>query len=203
MPTIRPTTAVKVLAMAGIGMVAGCIVGGLSLIGTVAGIGRRMVDPEEIGRVLGQMGLKNLSGQGNLDGYTAPLALSQGPMQVVVLERASDHQEVHLLTQSGVQSDRQIEDAVMFDQIESIMLTRDGHKLDFKSIEKKGDIELAGAKFKYREGPMSDENTHLYRGFMAFGYTAKKLVIVQAFRPGDSPVDGSALAALLQGLKGL
>ncbi|MBK9203283.1 MAG: hypothetical protein IPL73_12790 [Candidatus Obscuribacter sp.] len=120
------------------------------------------------------------------------------------LERSSDLQNVYLLRSDRAAESDDLEDGRTLEKLTNWIFASDGQKLSLSDVREKGKIEIkpGGAKLLYQMGSLTDPKSTVYSGMVGFVRTAKKLLIVQAVKPGANTFDKASVLELLQQMDG-
>ncbi len=181
-------------------LVAATVMTGVSVILALDKIGKELVDPVAIASAVKKIGFK-----GTPAGYTVPHALALPLMELLVMERSADKQMVYLLRNEKDKPGNELEDSRSLQNLTSVLFARDGQPLSLSEDAEKGKIEIrpGGAKLEYKMGSLTDPKSTVYSGLVGFVRSGKKLLIVEAVKPGANTFDKASVLELLQQMDGL
>jgi hypothetical protein len=197
---LRTSLPVKAIASLGFCLLLVILLTGVSMVLAMAKIGRELVDPVAMAQ-----SVKSIGFAGTPDGYTVTKALAAPGVELVLLERKSDLQVVYLLRLDRSPDGDDLEDGRTLENITTCIFARDGQKLSLSDVREKGKIEIkpGGAKLQYQMGSLTDPKSTVYSGMVGFVRMAKKLLIVEAVKPGANTFDKASVLELLQQMDGL
>jgi hypothetical protein len=196
---LRTSLPVKAIASMGFCLLLVILLTGVSLIMAMARVGKDLVDPVAIAQAV-----KSIGFAGTPADYKVTRALAAPGVEIVFLERSSDLQNVYLLRSDRAAESDDLEDGRTLEKLTNWIFAKDGQKLSLSDVREKGKIEIkpGGAKLLYQMGSLTDPKSTVYSGMVGFVRTAKKLLIVQAVKPGANTFDKASVLELLQQMDG-
>ena len=197
---MRTSLPVKAIACMGLGLLLTILMTGVTVVLAMAKIGKDLVDPVGMAQAV-----KSIGFAGTPAGYTVTKALAAPGLELVMLERKSDLQVVYLMRMDPKPGSDDLEDARTLERISIWIFARDGQKLNLSDVREKGKIEFKPGqpKLQYQMGSLTDPKSTVYSGMVGFVRTAKKLLIVEAVKPGANTFDKASVLELLQQMDGL
>lgn len=196
---MRTSLPVKAIASMGFCLLLAILLTGVSLILAMGRVGKQLVDPVAMAQAV-----KSIGFAATPDGYTVTRALVEPGIELVMLERKSDLQVVYLLRLDREPGSDDLEDGRTLENISTCIFASDGQKLSLSDVREKGKIEIKpdGAKLNYQMGSLTDPKSTVYSGMVGFVRTAKKLLMVEAVKPGANTFDKASVLELLQQMDG-
>lgn len=197
---MRTSLPVKAIASMGFCLLLVTLLSGVSLIMAMAKVGKQLVDPVAIAQAVKSIGFAGMPAD-----YKVTRAVAAPGVEIVFFERSSDLQNVYLLRSDREAENDDLEDGRTLENLTNWIFARDGQKLSLSDVREKGKIEIkpGGAKLQYQMGSLTDPKSTVYSGMVGFVRTAKKLLIVQAVKPGANTFDKASVLELLQQMDGL